>query len=87
MVVSAATAAGYPVPGLSASLGWFDTLTTASGSANVIQGHLTSVDDEGPGDRLTRDSLQPGPFQLVVIERQGGFVVLGEVLDLVEALA
>jgi len=36
-VVSAATAAGYPVPGYAASLSWFDTLTTARGSANVIQ--------------------------------------------------
>ncbi len=36
-VVSAATAAGYPVPAFAASLSWFDTLTTAHGSANVIQ--------------------------------------------------
>ncbi|TNF25200.1 MAG: NADP-dependent phosphogluconate dehydrogenase [Deltaproteobacteria bacterium] len=36
-VVSAATAAGIPVPGLAASLTWFDTLTTARGSANLIQ--------------------------------------------------
>ncbi|MBW2462478.1 MAG: NADP-dependent phosphogluconate dehydrogenase [Deltaproteobacteria bacterium] len=36
-VVSQATAAGYPVPGFAASLSWFDTLTTARGSANVIQ--------------------------------------------------
>jgi len=36
-VVSAATAAGWPVPGLAASLTWFDTLTTARGNANLIQ--------------------------------------------------
>ncbi len=36
-VVSAATAGGYPIPGYAASLSWFDTLTTARGSANVIQ--------------------------------------------------
>ena len=36
-VVGAATAAGLPVPGLSASLQWFDTLRTAAGTANVIQ--------------------------------------------------
>jgi 6-phosphogluconate dehydrogenase len=36
-VVGAATAAGVPVPGLASSLAWFDTLTTARGSANLIQ--------------------------------------------------
>jgi 6-phosphogluconate dehydrogenase len=36
-VVSAAVTAGLPVPGLAASLTWFDTLTTAQGSANLIQ--------------------------------------------------
>ncbi|MCP3917684.1 MAG: NADP-dependent phosphogluconate dehydrogenase [bacterium] len=36
-VVSAAAAAGIPAPGLTASLTWFDTLTTARGSANLIQ--------------------------------------------------
>ncbi len=36
-VVSRATAAGYPVAAFAASLTWFDTLTTARGSANVIQ--------------------------------------------------
>ena len=36
-VVTAATASGLPIPGLSASLAWFDTLSTARGSANVIQ--------------------------------------------------
>ena len=36
-VVSAAALAGLPVPALSASLSWLDTLTTVQGSANVIQ--------------------------------------------------
>ncbi|MEZ4334278.1 MAG: NADP-dependent phosphogluconate dehydrogenase [Myxococcota bacterium] len=36
-VVAAATAAGLPIPGLSASLAWFDTLTTRRGSADLIQ--------------------------------------------------
>jgi len=36
-VVSAATAAGLPIPGLSASLAWFDTLRTARGSAALLQ--------------------------------------------------
>jgi 6-phosphogluconate dehydrogenase len=36
-VVSSALSAGLAVPGLSASLGYFDTLTTARGSANLIQ--------------------------------------------------
>ena len=36
-VVTAATAAGLPVPGLGASLTWFDTLRTARGSASLLQ--------------------------------------------------
>jgi len=36
-VVAAATKAGLAAPGLSVSLGWFDSLTTARGSAAVIQ--------------------------------------------------
>jgi 6-phosphogluconate dehydrogenase len=36
-VVAAATAAGLPIPGLAASLAWFDTLRTARGSAALIQ--------------------------------------------------
>lgn len=36
-VVSAANQVGLPVPGLAASLAWFDSLTTADGSANLIQ--------------------------------------------------
>jgi 6-phosphogluconate dehydrogenase len=36
-VSAAAFGAGLPIPGLAASLSWFDTLTTANGSANLIQ--------------------------------------------------
>jgi 6-phosphogluconate dehydrogenase len=36
-VVSAATAAGHAIPGLSASLAWLDTLSTARGTASLIQ--------------------------------------------------
>ncbi|MEM7247641.1 MAG: NADP-dependent phosphogluconate dehydrogenase [Acidobacteriota bacterium] len=36
-VVAAAVNAGVPVPGLSGSLAWLDSLTTARGSAKVIQ--------------------------------------------------
>lgn len=36
-VVAAATTAGHPIPGLATSLGWFDTLVTARGSASLIQ--------------------------------------------------
>ena len=36
-VVAAASASGHAIPGLSASLAWFDTLTTARGSAALIQ--------------------------------------------------
>ncbi len=36
-VVAASLIAGFPVPALAASLGWMDTLTTAHGSADLIQ--------------------------------------------------
>ncbi len=36
-VVAAAVSSGYPIPALSASLAYFDTLTRASGTANIIQ--------------------------------------------------
>ena len=35
--VSTAIAAGHPIPALSASLAWFDTMTQARGTASVIQ--------------------------------------------------
>gem|GEM_PF-3170499 len=36
-VVAAASLAGIPIPGLSASLAWFDSLRTCPGSASLIQ--------------------------------------------------
>ena len=36
-VVAAAALAGLPIPGLAASLAWFDTLRTVPGSASLIQ--------------------------------------------------
>ena len=60
-VVTAAAAAGLPAPGLSASLAWFDTLTTARGSANVIQaqrdafGSHTYERVDAPGEKLHTD--------------------------------
>ncbi len=41
-VVAAAAKAGLAAPGLSVSLSWFDTLTTARGSASVIQAQRDS---------------------------------------------
>jgi 6-phosphogluconate dehydrogenase len=55
-VVVAATRAGLPVPGLAASLAWFDTLVRAQGSANLIQaqrdyfGSHTYERVEAPGE-------------------------------------
>jgi 6-phosphogluconate dehydrogenase len=54
-VVAAAQQVGLPVPGLSASLAWFDSLTTARGSAGLIQaqrdffGSHTYERRDGPG--------------------------------------
>jgi len=41
-VVSAAALAGHPIPALAASLTWFDTLSTARGSADLIQAQRDS---------------------------------------------
>jgi 6-phosphogluconate dehydrogenase len=60
-VVSASSAAGLPIPGLAASLGWFDTLTTARGSANLIQaqrdyfGSHTYERVDAPGEAVHTD--------------------------------
>ncbi len=60
-VVAAALAAGIPVPGLAASLTWFDTLVTARGSANLIQaqrdsfGSHTYERTDRPGQKLHTD--------------------------------
>jgi 6-phosphogluconate dehydrogenase len=60
-VVREAVRVGIPVPGLSASLAWFDTLTTARGSANLIQaqrdyfGSHTYERVEAPGEFVHTD--------------------------------
>jgi len=60
-VVAGAARAGLPVPGLAASLAWFDTLTTAHGSANLIQaqrdtfGHHTYERTDAPGTFVHTD--------------------------------
>ena len=60
-VVAEAVRSGIPVPGLSSSLAWFDTLTTARGSANLIQaqrdyfGSHTYERVEAPGDFVHSD--------------------------------
>jgi 6-phosphogluconate dehydrogenase len=60
-VVVAATGAGLPIPGLSASLAWFDTLIRARGSANLIQaqrdyfGSHTYERVEAPGEFVHTD--------------------------------
>lgn len=60
-VVAAAVTTGIPVPGLAASLAWFDTLTTARGSTNLIQaqrdyfGSHTYERVEAPGEFVHTD--------------------------------
>ena len=60
-VVAAAPLAGIPIPGLSASLAWFDTLGRARGSANLIQaqrdyfGSHTYERTDAPGEFVHTD--------------------------------
>ena len=60
-VVDGANAAGFPAPGLGASLGWFDTLRASRGSAALIQaqrdyfGSHTYERIESPGKRVHTD--------------------------------
>jgi len=60
-VVREAVRVGIPAPGLAASLSWFDTLTTARGSANLIQaqrdyfGSHTYERVEAPGEFVHTD--------------------------------
>jgi 6-phosphogluconate dehydrogenase len=63
-VVAAATRAGLPVPALSASLAWLDTLTTARGSADLLQAQRDRFGAHGyerrdrPGE-LVHSAWQP----------------------------
>ncbi len=65
-VVAAATATGLPIPALAASLTWFDTLTTASGSASLIQaqrdyfGSHTYERVDAPGEFVHTDWERSG---------------------------
>ena len=60
-VVSAGARAGIAIPGLAASLAWFDTLTTARGSANLIQAQRDHFGSHGyeridaPGEPVHTD--------------------------------
>jgi 6-phosphogluconate dehydrogenase len=60
-VVAAASSAGYPIPGLTASLGWLETLTTSRGTANLIQaqrdyfGSHTYERLDRPGEKVHTD--------------------------------
>ena len=66
-VVAAAATAGQPAPGLATSLGWFDTLVTARGSANLIQaqrdafGAHTYERVDRPGKLVHSEWSRPGP--------------------------
>lgn len=53
-VVGAATGAGHPVPALAAALGYFDTMRTARGTANMIQGQRDFFGEHG-FERTDRD--------------------------------
>jgi len=65
-VVAAAAHAGLPVPALAASLAWLDTLSTARGSADLIQAQRDSFGAHGyerrdrPGE-LVHSAWQPAP--------------------------
>lgn len=54
LVVGAATASGHPVPALAAALGYFDTMRTARGTANMIQGQRDFFGEHG-FERTDRD--------------------------------
>ncbi len=65
-VVAAATRAGLPAPAFSVSLAWLDTLTTARGSADLIQAQRDWFGAHGyerrdrPGE-LVHSAWQPAP--------------------------
>jgi 6-phosphogluconate dehydrogenase len=65
-VVTAGAGAGLTIPGLVASLAWFDSLATARGSANLIQaqrnyfGSHTYERGERPGTFVHSDWANAG---------------------------
>ncbi len=61
-VVGAAIGAGHPMPALSAALGYFDTMRTERGTANMIQGQRDFFGEHG-FERTDRDgSDYHGPW-------------------------
>ncbi|MCK4711341.1 MAG: NADP-dependent phosphogluconate dehydrogenase, partial [Marinosulfonomonas sp.] len=61
-VVTAAIAAGVPVPVLSASLAWFDSIRTARGSTNLIQAQRDFFGEHG-FKRADKDGDHHGPWK------------------------
>ena len=61
-VVIAAIANGVPVPVLSASLAWFDSIRTARGSTNLIQAQRDFFGEHGFG-RINKDGDHHGPWK------------------------
>jgi 6-phosphogluconate dehydrogenase len=59
--VGAAVAAGIAVPALSAALQWFDSLTRARGTANLIQAQRDIFGHHGFA-RIDRDGTHHGPW-------------------------
>ncbi len=59
--VSAATASGHPVPALSASLAWFDTMIQARGTAALIQAQRDFFGRHG-FDRVDGGAGRHGPW-------------------------
>ncbi|MEO1274882.1 MAG: NADP-dependent phosphogluconate dehydrogenase [Pseudomonadota bacterium] len=60
-VVAAASLAGHPMPALSAGLSYFDTMRTARGTANMIQGQRDFFGLHG-FERLDKDGAHHGPW-------------------------
>ncbi len=61
-VVGAAIGAGHPVPALAAALGYFDTMRTERGTANMIQGQRDFFGEHG-FERTDRDGTDyHGPW-------------------------
>jgi len=60
-VVAAATLAGLPVPSLAASLAWYDSMTRARGTANLIQAQRDFFGAHG-FERIDRPGRFHGPW-------------------------
>jgi 6-phosphogluconate dehydrogenase len=60
-VVAAGVLNGIPVPVLSASLAWFDSIRTTQGSTNLIQAQRDFFGEHG-FKRLDKDGTHHGPW-------------------------